>query len=85
MVIFFVSVHFVWYESTNLGIFFQKLAAFYINNGESYVNPSNPFLVPFATIKNKRGIPQFKVFQNFISVDVLPLWGCQRLHSLLGR
>lgn len=61
--------------------FFPKLAAFFIDNKESFVNLSNPFLVPFAKIKNKREISQFKVFQNFISVDILPLWGCQRLKT----
>ena len=85
MVIFFVSALVVWYESTNLGICFQESAAFCVYNGQSYVNLSNYFLIPFAKIKNKKRILQFKVFQNSISVDILPLWGCQRLNSLLGR
>jgi len=65
--------------------FFQELVTFCTENGASYVNLNNVFLIPFDKTKNKRGISQCKVFQNFISANILHLWGCQRLHSLLGR
>lgn len=34
-------------------------------------------------LSDRRGILQFKVSQNLISVGILPLRGCQRLHSYL--
>lgn len=77
VLVLFVAIFCVWYESTNLGFILSKTSRFCVGNGQSYVNLINLFLVPLAKLKTKAET----FFQNFISGDISPLWGCQGLEQ----